>query len=63
MKNILEELEKSAEGELKTYLQTLDLEKEGISNYNELIEHLIKKTEEGKFSEQEVLDMLNQYSK
>ncbi len=62
LKDILEELEQSAKGELKTYLQNLDLEKEGISSYNELFEHLIKKTEEGKFSEQEVRSLLNQYS-
>ena len=62
LQNTLEELEQLADGDLSSYLGSLDLDKEGISSYDELIDHLVQKAAEGVFSDQELLDLLNKYS-
>lgn len=62
IKNILQELGPLAEGDLASYLELIDLEKEDISSYEDLIDHLIAKSEEGKFSDEELINLLNKYS-
>ncbi len=51
---LLLDLREDSEGDLKEYLNALDLEKEGIDTPRALFEHLYEQAEKGKFSKAEV---------
>jgi hypothetical protein len=52
---LLELMIKNSEGELEQYLRGLDLQKEGITTANELIDHLKRVAEENGFNENDLL--------
>ncbi|MCF8380234.1 MAG: hypothetical protein K9H49_11690 [Bacteroidales bacterium] len=62
IESIVSELKAISDGNLKEILQNLDLKKEGIHNYEELINYLYTKVEEGVITEKDLLDLINNYS-
>jgi len=62
IEKILEELKEISSGNLKNTLNNIDLQKEGINNYTDLIDYLSQKVKEGEISEEELIGLINAYS-
>ena len=56
-----EKLKDLSEGNLKEYLENLDLEKEGITDFASLIDHLLENAEENGFTTKDVYDLIQKY--
>ena len=58
VERIIASLANNAEGNLKEYLKNLDPAKEGITDLNSLIDHLLKNTDKNGYTEADVLNAL-----
>lgn len=58
LEQFLRELTDIAEGDLKTFLEELDLKEAGITSEQELTEYLKEKSESQKYSSQDVYDLI-----
>ena len=59
--NLLENLAAIAEGDLKTVLEELDMEREGITNTIDLIQYLLDEAEDHDYTEEDAMSLLFDY--